>query len=101
MEHRIGDSRVAELLKPLHDPATARCVDAERAMTRALQGNCEVPIAAFCIETDAGLHLDGLVGGAATGELIRADGDGGDSESVGKKVAQKLLDSGAAKFLHI
>ena len=76
IEHRIGDADVAALLKPLHDMATARCVDAERAMTRALQGNCEVPIAAFCIETDAGLHLEGLVGGAATGELIRANGAG-------------------------
>jgi hydroxymethylbilane synthase len=100
VEHRFGDARVAELLKPLHDPATARCVDAERAMTRALQGNCEVPIAAFCIETDAGLHLCGLVGGAATGRLIRAYADGTDSEVIGKNVAEKLLALGAAELLH-
>ncbi len=100
VEHRIGDSRVVDLLKPLHDEATARCVDAERAMTRALQGNCEVPIAAFCIETDAGLHLEGLVGGAATGKIIRAEGDGGDSDLVGRQVANKLLALGAKEFLH-
>jgi hydroxymethylbilane synthase len=101
VEHRVGDTRVAELLKPLHDVATARCVDAERAMTRALQGNCEVPIAAFCIETDAGLHLDGLVGGAATGELVRANGVGTDPNSIGKEIAGKLLEGGAGKFLHV
>lgn len=101
VEHRVGDSPTAALLKPLHDPATARCVDAERAMTRALQGNCEVPIAAFCIETDAGLHLEGLVGGAATGELVRANSIGTDPDSVGKQVAGKLLETGAGKFLHI
>ena len=100
VEQCVGESRIGELLKPLHDASTARCVDAERAMTRALQGNCEVPIAAFCIETDAGLHLDGLVGGAATGELIRSAGDGTDSEKVGKHVAEKLLELGAGKFLH-
>lgn len=96
-----GDRRVADLVKPLHDAETARCVDAERAMTRALQGNCEVPIAAFCIETDAGLHLEGLVGGAATGKLIRAnaDGDLADPESLGRAVAQRLLDLGAADLL--
>jgi hydroxymethylbilane synthase len=96
-----GDRRVAELVKPLHDLETARCVDAERAMTRALQGNCEVPIAAFCIETDAGLHLDGLVGSAATGHLIRASDDGAldDPESLGRMVAQKLLDLGAGDLL--
>ncbi len=97
-----GDQRVAELIKPLHDLETARCVDAERAMTRALQGSCEVPIAAFCIDTDAGLHLEGLVGGAATGKIIRADADGirNDPESVGRAVAQRLLDLGAAELLH-
>ncbi len=99
IEHRIGDADVAALLKPLHDMATARCVDAERAMTRALQGNCEVPIAAFCIETDVGLHLEGLVGGAATGRLLRANATGVDSETVGKDVAQKLLDLGADELL--
>ena len=99
VEHRVGESRVAELLKPLHDESTARCVDAERAMTRALQGNCEVPIAAFCIETDAGLHLAGLVGGAATGKLIRAESNGVDAEAVGKDAAGKLIRLGAAEFL--
>jgi hydroxymethylbilane synthase len=99
VEHRIGDSRVAELLKPLHDPATARCVDAERAMTRALQGNCEVPIAAFCIETDAGLHLDGLVGGAATGRLIRVEAEGREPETLGRIVADKLRAAGADTLL--
>jgi hydroxymethylbilane synthase len=96
-----GERRVAELVKPLHDLETARCVDAERAMTRALQGNCEVPIAAFCIETDAGLHLDGLVGGAATGHLVRASDEGplDDPESLGRRVAQRLLDLGAGELL--
>ena len=100
VEQCVEESRIGELLKRLHDESTARCVDAERAMTRALQGNCEVPIAAFCMETDAGLHLDGLVGGAATGELIRSAGEGTDSEKVGKHVAEMLLELGAGKFLH-
>ncbi|HEX3895624.1 MAG TPA: hydroxymethylbilane synthase [Rudaea sp.] len=101
IEFCTGDRRVAELVKPLHDLETARCVDAERAMTRALQGNCEVPIAAFCIDTDVGLHLDGLVGGAATGHLIRASDDGAfdDPESLGRRVAGRLLELGAGDLL--
>ena len=99
IEMCAGDSRVSELIKPLHDDATARCVDAERAMTRALQGSCEVPIAAFCIETEGGLHLEGLVGGAATGQIIRAEADGVDPESLGQRVARRLLDDGAAALL--
>ncbi|MEP6485413.1 MAG: hydroxymethylbilane synthase [Rudaea sp.] len=101
IEHRLGDASIAELIKPLHDIETARCVDAERAMTRALQGNCEVPIAAFCIETDAGLHLEALVGGAATGALIRASADGAlnGSDALGREVAERLLALGAGALL--
>jgi hydroxymethylbilane synthase len=101
IEHREGDARVAELLKPLHDADTARCVAAERAMTRRLQGSCQVPIAAFCLETEIGLHLSGLVGDAASGRLIRAEDDGQTEapEALGERVAQKLLDRGAGELL--
>lgn len=101
IEHRDGDTRVAELLEPLHDEATARCVDAERAMTRHLQGSCQVPIAAFCIETEIGLHLSGLVGDAANGKLIRADDDGQSEapDALGERVARRLLELGAGGLL--
>jgi hydroxymethylbilane synthase len=101
IEQRAGDARVAELAAVLNDVETARCVGAERALTRRLQGSCEVPIAAFCIETDRGLHLSGLVGDAASGELLRAQGEGSidDAEALGRKVAEQLLAQGAGRFL--
>jgi hydroxymethylbilane synthase len=101
IEQRAGDDVVAALVVPLHDVATADCVAAERAMTRTLQGSCEVPIAAFCMETERGLHLSGLVGDATTGELLRAsDADDADAaEALGERVAQRLLAQGAARFL--
>ncbi|MEP6940142.1 MAG: hydroxymethylbilane synthase [Rudaea sp.] len=101
IEQRLGDAHVAELVAPLHDTVTATNVDAERAMTRALQGNCEVPIAAYCIETERGLHLCGLVGDAATGEILRAvDARAADeAEALGQRVADALLAQGAARFL--
>lgn len=101
IEHRDGDARIAELLAPLHDEATARSVGAERAMTRRLQGSCQVPIAAFCIETEIGLHLSGLVGDAATGRLIRAEDDGQleAPDALGERVARALLEQGAGELL--
>ena len=101
IEQRIGDARVSELIAPLHDADSARCVSAERALTRHLQGSCEVPIAAYCIETEHGLHLCGLVGDAATGAVLRAHGEGGidDAEALGRRVAEDLLAQGAGKFL--
>jgi len=101
VEHREGDARVAELLKPLHDADTAMCVAAERAMTRRLQGSCQVPIAAFCLQTEIGLHLSGLVGDACSGRLIRADDDGQSEapEALGERVAARLLELGAGDLL--
>ena len=101
IELRAGDQRCAELLAPLHDPDTARCVGAERALTRRLEGSCQVPIAAFCVETERGLHLSGLVGDAGSGRLIRAQGDGPSAapEALGRHVAEILLAQGAGALL--
>ena len=101
IEYREGDMRIADLLKPLHDPDTALCVDAERAMTRYLQGSCQVPIAAFCLQTQIGLHLSGLVGDAQSGRLIRAEDDGQSEapEALGERVARRLLEQGAGELL--
>jgi hydroxymethylbilane synthase len=101
IEHRQGDARIADLLGPLHDADTALCVAAERAMTRRLQGSCQVPIAAFCLQTEIGLHLSGLVGDARTGRLIRAEEDGQSEapEALGERVARMLLEQGADELL--
>jgi len=101
IEHREGDTRIAELLTPLHDADTALCVAAERALTRYLQGSCQVPIAAFCLQTEIGLHLSGLVGDAQSGRLIRAEDDGQSEapEALGERVARILLAQGAGELL--
>ena len=101
IEHRVTDERVAELLRPLHDADTAVCVAAERAMTRYLQGSCQVPIAAFCLQTEIGLHLSGLVGDAVSGRLVRADDDGQTEapDELGVRVAKTLLERGAGELL--
>ena len=101
IEYRASNERVAELIRPLDDADTARCVAAERALTRHLQGNCQVPIAAYCVETERGLHLSGLVGDAATGKLLRAESVGfaDAGETLGRAVAEKLLALGAGELL--
>jgi len=101
IEYRSGDAAVAALLAPLDDRTTATCVAAERALTRHLQGNCQVPIAAYAVETEQGLHLSGLVGQAATGQLVRAEGSGATDapDALGRHVAEQLLALGANALL--
>ena len=45
VESLAADARINSLLAPLEDAATRTCVEAERAMNRALHGSCHVPVA--------------------------------------------------------
>jgi hydroxymethylbilane synthase len=101
VECRAGDIKTAALVDPLNDGDTARCVTAERAMTLHLHGNCNVPIAAYCMESENGLALWGLVGDADSGRLIRADAMGGldAPQELGVRVAGLLIDGGADEIL--
>lgn len=100
VESRDGDARIQRLLAVLDHAPTRRCVEAERAMNRALHGSCHVPVAAFAQESgDGQLQLQGLVGDATDGRLVRATSAGADAEALGREVAGQLLASGAGAFL--
>ncbi|GAA4855313.1 hydroxymethylbilane synthase [Luteimonas vadosa] len=101
IETRDRDARVQALCAALDHADTRACVEAERAMNRALHGSCHVPVAAFA-RLDAGLlTLQGLVGSAVDGRVARAQASAsvGDAEALGRHVAHSLLEAGAAQFL--
>lgn len=100
IESRDRDAPVQALLAVLDDAPTRRCVEAERAMNRALHGSCHVPVAAFAHAMgDGALFLQGLVGSAVDGRLVRAENAGGEPEALGADVAARLLDAGAGELL--
>ncbi len=57
-------------------PLPRACVEAERAMNRALHGSCHVPVAAIAQWQGDDLHLQGLVGSASDGRAVRAEAVG-------------------------
>ena len=62
LEIRAGDSQLAELVKPLIDPVCTALVSAERSVSKALGGSCQVPIAGYATLNDAHTFtLRGLV----------------------------------------
>ncbi len=101
IECRDDDATTRELCAHLDDPATRTCAEAERAMNRALHGSCHVPVAAFAQLDGEHLRLSGLVGSAADGRFVRAQGEGrGDApDALGLEVAQQLLDLGAGELI--
>jgi len=101
IECRAGDDAVAALCAPLDDAATRACVGAERAMNQALHGSCQVPVAAYARRDGDRLWLQGLVGSAADGRAVRADGEGrvDAHERLGREVAGALLAQGARALI--
>lgn len=96
---------VAAWLAPLNDANTAACVRAERAVSRALAGSCEVPLAAFAEIHGSGdnqqIRLRGLVAlpdgsQVAAAELI---GDATDPEALGLRLVAELRAAGADRIL--
>ncbi|MDR6991733.1 hydroxymethylbilane synthase [Luteimonas sp. 3794] len=89
------------LLATLDDAPTRRCVEAERAMNRALHGSCHVPVAAYAWLDGERLRLEGMVGSALDGRAVRAGGESSHAEgdALGARVASLLLEAGAGAFL--
>jgi hydroxymethylbilane synthase len=90
---------VAALLAPLADSDTAACVRAERTVSRALGGNCSLPLAAFAELAAGGIRLRALVASADGGRVLRSESSGSDPEEVGNRVAQELRRQGADQIL--
>jgi hydroxymethylbilane synthase len=96
-----GDARMHALFAALDHAPTRTCVEAERAMNRALHGSCHVPVAAFAELQGDRLQLRGLVGSASDGRVVRAQAEGtADApDALGQAVAAELLALGAGEFL--
>lgn len=94
---RAGDAQLADLTRPLHDPATSAAVRAERRLMVDLDGGCRLPVGALArARNDGQLHL---LGGLARddGSLSVADalGDLGAPEALADQLADRLRKPGA------
>ena len=103
IECRINDDTIKALLAPLECNTTRIRVLTERAMNKALEGGCQVPIASYSVISDDGkaVHLRGLVGAIDGSEIITSEISGPveQGEALGNKLAQELLGLGADKIL--
>jgi hydroxymethylbilane synthase len=101
IEARGDRADIAAWLAPLNDAATAACVRAERAVSRALAGSCEVPLGAYAMENAGQLWLRGFVATPDGTRMARAEirGEAKDPESLGLALAAELRAQGADEIL--
>ncbi len=92
---------VAAWVAPLNDAATAACVRAERAVSRALAGSCEVPLGAYAEMRAGSLRLRGFVAAPDGTRMAHAElsGSAADPEDLGLRLAAELRCQGAAEIL--
>ena len=108
LEARAGDTRVEALVTPLVHEPTSLAVRAERALMHALEGGCQVPIAACAQVTRVPddiarvqLRLRAYVGSLDGTETVRGEltGPSGAPEGLGIALADDLRARGADRIL--
>lgn len=90
-----------EVVSSINDEKTFYEVSAERAFLKALEGGCQVPIAAFGELRNNGLYFEGLVASVDGSILIRSKikGRKTECEKLGVSLAKSLLKAGAKNIL--
>jgi hydroxymethylbilane synthase len=101
IEARTGDAETLRALTALEDAETRSAVTAERAALAGLGGGCQVPIGAWGRIENAKLALDvAVLSPDGTQRMWEKDsGSPEEAEVIGKRVAKKLRDGGAAALL--
>jgi len=97
----LADHPAIPYLAALNDPISAACVQAERALSLALGGDCTMPLAAYAYHERGTLHLKSLLGDA-DGKKILVDerrGSIAQGTALGAAAADALLAQGAAALI--
>jgi len=101
IEARAEDAETLQVLRVLNDGETRSSVSAERAALASLEGGCQVSIGAWGRVERGHLLLDVAVLSPDGAHRIweKSSGSPEEAESIGVRVAQKLIERGAAALL--
>jgi len=101
LQTRAGDP-LERALRVLDDATTRACLAAERAFLTELEGDCNVPLAAYAEPRAGGrLRLRALVASSDGRALVRAEQEGSadDAAAAGRSAAAHVLANGGAEIL--
>ena len=101
IEARESDQAAASVLARIDDGGAHVALAAERALVRALGGDCRVPIGALAVTDSGGLTLDAVVASVDGRQLLRrqASGSAEAAAALGADLAAQLLADGADEIL--
>ena len=102
IECRSERADLIAALAPLNDPDTSWCVEAERALSRALAGSCQAPLGGFAEISGGSARLRGFVSSPDGRHMIYEEltmPRSGVPQELGNAVAQRLIAKGAREIL--
>lgn len=101
LECLANDEKTREAVAFINDEQTRACCLAERAVSRALGGSCQVPLAAYATITDSTMRLRTLIGDHTTGELVATEQTGPwtEYERLASEAVDALLKQGARRYI--
>jgi hydroxymethylbilane synthase len=101
IEARTDDAETLGILAALNDPETRAGVEAERAALAGLEGGCQVSIGAWGRVEGGQLVLEVAVLSPDGAQRIceKSSGAAEEAQAIGRRVAAKLLERGAAALL--
>lgn len=101
LECLANDEKTREAVAFINDEQTRACCLAERAVSRALGGSCQVPLAAYATITDSTMRLRALIGDHTTGELVATEqiGPWTEYERLASEAVEALLKQGARRYI--
>lgn len=101
VETRADDAEIIALVQLVNDLDTEICMQAERALLKALEGGCQIPIGAYAELQGDNLVLRGMVGSLDGKTVIRDHISGLPANSVqlGQQLAQRLSEQGGKAIL--
>lgn len=102
VEIRSDNTRMQNLIAPLNDDKSACCVMAERAFSRAIGGDCSIPVAAWGRLQGKQLKLTACVAASLDdGRVLKTElqGHAGDFDALGKNAADEIAAQGGAEII--
>ncbi|MDR2624967.1 MAG: hydroxymethylbilane synthase [Zoogloeaceae bacterium] len=101
LEICAGREDAAAWIAPLHDAATAHCVRAERAFSRALGGSCQIPLGGYALLQEGELWLRGFIASPDGKNMLEGEtrGHPEEDEALGVALAKELRRRGADAIL--
>ena len=103
IETRADDRETVRLIAALDDSESHSAVTAERALSRELEGGCQLPLGAWARQENGELRLDACVFSADGKEFVRNElrGRADDAEKLGVRLGQMLIEAGADRILRL